>query len=92
MSNTGRFIVTSQRTGKTYVVEPTGNIVTNWGNVNPATGKIEHGQGAKGRGAIDADDSIITPENGFNNIELLPPGTSPFSYIEKIDSQYSDKS
>lgn len=39
---TGRFIVKSLTTGKTYYVEPIGNgHPADWGDINPATKKIE---------------------------------------------------
>ena len=34
--HTGRFIVTSIRTGRTYAVEPIGSVKTNWGDINPS--------------------------------------------------------
>lgn len=41
---TGRFIVKSLTTGKTYYVEPIGNgHPADWGDINPATKKIEAG-------------------------------------------------
>jgi hypothetical protein len=89
--NTGRFIVCSKRTGKTYCVEPIGDPHTTWGDLNPATKKLEGKYGKKYRGSIDEKDSLITPENGFVNIKTLEPGMSPMAYIEHLDSQYPDK-
>ena len=89
---TGRFLVTSSRTGKTYFVEPIGNVRTNWGSIDPATGALTNKKGHdKYRGAIDAIDSLITSENGFFNIQLLPPGQSPLATIDYLDKQYPDK-
>ena len=92
---TGRFIVYSQRTGKTYYVEP---IVTahtpEWGSIDPATGKLMHKKGdGKYRGGINSNESLITVENGFapDKITMLDRGTSPHNAIDVIDAQYPDK-
>lgn len=92
-SETGRFTVISNRTGKTYIVEPIGNDrPADWGSINPATGDfmVKKGWG-KYTGAIEESESIITKENGFNDIHYTGIGVSPFSYIEKMDAQYPDK-
>lgn len=88
---TGRFIVTSTRTGRKYFVEPVGTVKTNWGDVNPATGKTEGKYGSKYKGSISKEESLITEENGFENIVTLDPGVSPLLYIDKIDSKYPDR-
>ena len=87
---TGRFIVKSFRTGKTYYVEPIGNTRSaDWGSYNPSTGNIEHKKGYdKYSGAISENKSLITPENGFDNITYTKIGESPFSKIEEMDSKY----
>ncbi|MCB1711821.1 MAG: hypothetical protein KDH96_04895 [Candidatus Riesia sp.] len=51
-----------------------------WGDINPATGKVEGSYGAGG--GIREEDSEITEENGYSNIVILPVGTSPHAYIE----------
>ena len=53
-----------------------------WGDVNPATGKIEGNYGSKSTGAIHEKDSQITEENGYTNIITLPVGCSPEAYID----------
>lgn len=88
--DTGRFIVSSQRTGKRYFVEP---IITahtpKWGSLDPATGEFTHKKGdGKYRGGISANESLITSENGFKNITLLDIGTSPLAYIDMLDAKY----
>lgn len=88
---TGRFIVTSERTGKTYYVEPIGHSGVSWGDMDPATKKVSGSYGDKYRGSIDAKDSLITEENGFKNIQMLDKGTSPLHAIEVIDAKYPDK-
>lgn len=84
--NTGRFIVTSLKTGKKYYVEPIDNgEKIEWGDINPATKKIEGDYGVKHRGAVKESESLITPENGFCNIVTLGPGYSPLDYIEQLE-------
>jgi len=88
---TGRFIVTSVRTGKRYFIEPidNGNVRTEWGSIDPATKQLTNKKGHdKYKGAVTEKESLITEENGFSNIELLEPGTSPFAVIELRDAQY----
>ncbi len=91
--DTGRFIVTSARTGKTYAVEPIeGAHTPKWGSIDPATGDLMNKKGAgKYKGGIRADESLITEENGFTNIQLLDIGTSPLNAIDVIDAKYPDK-
>jgi hypothetical protein len=93
--NTGRFIVTSQRTGKTYFVEPieVKRVDTNWGSIDPATGNLMNKKGHdKHRGAIPSEESLITEANGFKNITMLDIGTSPHHAIDVLDAKYPDKS
>lgn len=94
--DTGRFLVTSVRTGKIYAVEPIGDLHINWGSVDPSDsgqkGKLMHKKGdGKYRGSIDEDQSLITEANGFTNIQMLEPGVSPHHAIEVLDSKYPDK-
>jgi len=89
--HTGRFIYTSQRTGKTYFIEPIGNPHTNWGDMDPATKNVTGSYGDKYRGSVDAKDSLITESNGFTKIEMLDKGMSPLAAIEARDAQYPDK-
>ena len=87
-SDTGRFIVKSLKTGKRYYVEPIDNGERiEWGDINPATKKIEGDYGTKHKGAVTEKESFITEENGFENIETLPPGFSPLEYIENLEKQ-----
>lgn len=91
--DSGRFIVTSQRTGKTYFVEPIiGSKTPSWGSIDPATGNLMHKKGdGKYLGGVSAKESMITKENGFKKIHMLDVGTSPHLAIDFIDSQYPDK-
>lgn len=91
--DTGRFIVLSKRTGRTYFVEP---IITEhtpkWGSIDPATGELMNKKGSgKYRGGISPAESLITAENGFVKIHELDRGTSPLHAIDVLDSKYPDK-
>ncbi len=89
---TGRFIVTSIRTGKKYFVEPVGDPHKEWGSIDPATKQMTHKKAwKKHRGSIEEKESLITPENGFINIRWLEPGLSPMAVIESIDANCPDK-
>lgn len=85
--HTGRFIVESKESGIKYFVEPVGTCKTNWGDLDPATGKVTGKYGVKYRGSVDEKDSLITDEAGFKNITTLQPGMSPIFYINKIDTE-----
>ena len=63
-----------------------------WGDVNPATNKLETGDyGKKNTVGINMSDSVIKEENGFDNINYLPPGTSPHGYVEMLEQQHFRK-
>ena len=82
--DTGRFIVTSLKTGKKYYVEPIDNgNRTEWGDLNPCTKKLEGDY----KGSVKESESLITEENGFTNIKTLPPGYSPIEYIEQLENK-----
>lgn len=91
VDETGRFIVTSYVTGKKYFVEVIDNSgrPADWGSYNPATGNIEFKKGmGKFTGSIPAKESLITEENGFKNIWLMPAAGSPYPEIERRDKEY----
>jgi len=84
---TGRLIVNMMDgTGQSYFVEfiqPKG-YRTNWGSYNPSTGKVENKKGAgKYTGGILAEDSLLTPENGYPDAEIKPGASYMNSVIEK---------
>lgn len=91
--DTGRHIITSTRTGKTYFIEPIGmDRPADWGSVNPATGDMMVKKGwGKNRGSVDKNESLITEKNGFEKIHEIGPGESPYSKIEELDSKYPSK-
>jgi hypothetical protein len=84
MSDTGRYFVVDQKTGRRFCVEPISGNNTTWGDIDPATKKLTGSYGKKHKGSIDLDESIITEENGFKNITILPVGESPADYINKL--------
>ena len=86
---TGRFIVKSLKTGKTYYVEAIdANNRNGWGDFDPVTKKFQGNYGSKYKGSIKEEESMITKENGFKKIYTLGVGESPLSYIDKIDEEY----
>lgn len=89
-TETGRFIVKSPKTGKTYFVECIdGDEKSVWGDYDPAEKKFQTSNyGKKHKGSITKDESIITKENGFTKIHDLGIGESPLAYINKIDEEY----
>lgn len=87
---TGKHIVTSLRTGKKYYVEPIGNGRSDWGDVDPATGKLTGNYGSKYTGSVTEDKSVITTENGFATIMTISSG-SPYGCIQEMDAKYPNK-
>lgn len=87
---TGKHIVTSLRTGKKYYVEPIGNGRSDWGDVDPATGKLTGSYGSKYTGSVTENKSVITTENGFATVTVISNG-SPYGCIQEMDSKYPDK-
>jgi len=83
-AETGRYMVIDQATGRKFLVEPIGDPHTVWGDINPATKKVEGDYGDKNKGSIDEKESIITEENGFKNIKTLKVGESPMTYINEL--------
>lgn len=89
---TGRFIVKSYKTGRTYFVEAIdGNEKTYWGDFDPVTKKFQGSYGLKYKGSIKPEESLITEENGFEKIHNLGVGESPLDYINRIDEDYYNK-
>jgi hypothetical protein len=89
---TGRFIVKSLKTGKTYFVEPLNpGVRPGWGDLDPVTKKMTGNYGQKYTGSIKPEESLITEENGFDKIHTLGVGESPLDYINRIDDEYFEK-
>jgi len=87
--HTGRHLVTSFKSGKTYCVEPVGIGRSDWGDINPATKKVTGNYGGKYQGSVDEKDSMITKENGFKEIHCVQG--SPYSKIEELDRLYMEQ-
>ncbi|WP_407307906.1 hypothetical protein [Acinetobacter sp.] len=90
---TGRFIVSSHRTGAKYYVEVIiGAHTPEWGSIDPATGNLMHKKGdGKYTGGIKDKESMITKENGFEKIHMLGLGESPHAAIERLDAMKPDR-
>ena len=85
----GRHLVYSQRTGKSYLIEPIKpgeKYQANWGDEDPVSKKITGNYGVKYNGALTEKESVITEENGFKNIQMVEG--SPYWAIEQLDKQY----
>lgn len=79
--DTGRYYIVDEATGRKFCVEPVGNPRTEFGDINPSTGKVEGSYGQKYRGSIDEKDSVITEDNGFTNIGYAQ---NPVDYVNKL--------
>lgn len=87
---TGRFVMKSRITGITYFVEPIYNGKTpKWGDLNPATSEIEGNYGSKYTRAVTERESLITEENGFENIGYFKG--SPFGAIDQRDKEHQKR-
>ncbi|MBC8755441.1 hypothetical protein H2O64_12255 [Kordia sp. YSTF-M3] len=89
--DSGRFLVTSKRTGVTYFVEPidAGKPAILWGDLDPVTKKMTGDYGNVRRGAVLAKESLITEANGFQNISTFKG--SPLGEIDRRDRLYKNK-
>lgn len=84
--STGRYWVVDSATGRRFCVEPIaergqkidGHAFKNGGISGDETKNDQRG------GSIREEDSVITPENGFQRWITLPPGVSPNDYIERM--------
>lgn len=72
------------------MVEEIGEPYVSWGNINPATKKLELVK-SKPSDVITEKDSKITKENGFKNICMLATGTSPLGFLDALDSSGLDR-
>lgn len=86
---TGREVVFFPETGKRYFVEYIGSTRSNWGDVDPASGKIQGSYGEKYKGSINKEETLITEENGFK--EIVVGMGSPYDTIEKRHNEYKQK-
>lgn len=79
----GRYWVV-MKSGRKFLVEEWGTNHTQWGDIDPATKKLNKVR-VKDVEVIDRSNTLITKENGFRNIAMLSPGTSPLGYIDALD-------
>lgn len=86
--HTGRFIIRLPN-GKTYCIEPIDNSEhhSTFGDINPATKKVEGNYGEKFKGSIKELDSLIRQSDSFSFITTLPPGVSPIDYITNLNKE-----
>ena len=84
MDYSKRFIYFQREIYNTWREKYNGNR-TEWGDLNPSTKKMEGDYGSKHKGAVKPSESLITEENGFDNIVTLEPGYSPIDYIEQLE-------
>lgn len=80
---TGRYWVI-MKSGRKFMVEEWGSNHVQWGDIDPATKKLNKVR-VKDVEEIDETNTMIKKENGFKNIAMLSPGTSPLGYIELLD-------
>lgn len=87
---TGRFIVKSSVTGITYYVEPLyRGKPLQWGDIDPATKQLTGNYGSKNTGAVMEKESLLTKENGFENVGYFKG--SPFGEIDRRDKEHAEK-
>ena len=86
---TGREIITYVQTGKQYFVEfiEPRNFRSSWGDIDPATKTVTGSYGGKFKGSIKSEESVITKENGFNEI-VEGKGGSPYHTIHLMHEKY----
>jgi hypothetical protein len=72
------------KSGRKFMVEEWGDPHIAWGNIDPATKKLEK-VCVKESDEINESNTRITTENGFKNICFLAPGTSALAYIDALD-------
>jgi hypothetical protein len=93
--DTGKLVVyINDGTKQSYMVEfiePKSGVRTNWGSYNPGTGNVENKKGAgKFRGGIKAENSVLTPENGFKDSKVINGGSYMWSVTKKHEQWKKD--
>ena len=73
------------KSGRKFYVEEWGSNHVQWGDIDPATKKLNKIK-VKAVEVINGNNTRITKENGFKNICMLSPGTSPLGYLDLLDS------
>ena len=84
--HTGRSIIVDIKTGRKFYVEPIDNFNrnSNWGDINPATHKVEGEYGKKYKGSVTESESMVTKENEFDYVIEVPVGHSVCSTINRL--------
>jgi hypothetical protein len=86
---TGREVVFYPETGKQYFIEylkPRG-WRSSWGDVDPATKTLQSSSyGSKFKGTIEYGESLITKENGFE--EIIEGKGSPYHTINMMHEKW----
>jgi hypothetical protein len=80
---TGRYWVIL-KSGRKFMVEEWGTNNVQWGDIDPATKKLNKVK-IKDVEEINETNTLITKSNGFKNICFLSPGTSALGYIDMLD-------
>jgi hypothetical protein len=57
-----------------------------WGDIDVATKKLTGSYGGKSNGTVKEEDSMITEENGFSDIQR--GGGSPYWKIQQMHDEY----
>ncbi len=79
-SDTGRYWVKID--GRRFLVEPIDNRHEQRVQLQPSETVVEDSK--KHKGSIKSSESLISAERGFTNIYMLPAGTSPEGFIERL--------
>jgi hypothetical protein len=85
---TGREVVFFPETGKKYYVEYIAprSWRSTWGDIDPASKSLQGSYGKKYAGAILAEESVITKDNGFD--EIVEGEGSPYDNINRMHEKW----
>ena len=83
---TGKEIIHYLETGKKYYIEYIGDGHSKWGDFDPVTKKFTGNYGNKSTGSITPEESVITKENGFD--EIIEGNGSPYYNVDKLHEQW----
>lgn len=86
---TGREVVFYPETGKKYYIEWIGDGYSRWGDFDPVTKKFTGDYGSKNRGSVTPKESVITEENGFEDIR--EGKGSAYEHVNYIHNQWKIK-
>ena len=84
---TGKLIVDMyDGTNQSYLVEFIGNGYSDWGDIDPATKKVTGSYGAKYTGSVKPNESVLVPENGYNDSPEIKGGSYMHSVMIKHEA------